>query len=280
MNFSTKTKQVSFAQTQALLFFALLLNYSVCIGQNLGGGLKIDGGYSITHVKDTRHSSVFRTVKGWNFGLQYDLQGERSANTLGLKFLDTGGDWQMGFNTSVSVSEMRIFYEHSRTLKNKNWQLGAYLDHGAFSSDRHAGTWPGFEDNSRFSYVIWSSLGLIGKYHKAWGKNWNVNITGALPLLAFVERPPYSFTFPEDHYDWRKDILLFQSAYFRNAQFQPLTQFINLQLQTRLQHRIGQRGNAIGINYQGGYLFAAGQKPLYRFNHHFNIAYQFSFKKS
>lgn len=281
MNFSTKTKLMKLAQTQALLFFALLLTYNLCLGQNLGGALKIDGGYSITQVKDTRHSSVFRTVKGWNFGLQYDLQGGRSTNALGIKLLNTGGDWQRGFNTSVSVSEMRIFYEHSRTLKNKNWQLGAYLDHGAFSTHRYAGPgpWPGFEDNSGFSYLIWSALGLTGKYHKALGKNWNLNIAGALPLLAFTERPPYSFTFPEDGYDWEEDILLFQSAYFKRAQFQTLTQFAHLQVQTILQHRIGQRGSAIGINYQWNYLFATGEKPLFRFHHHVNLAYQFSFKK-
>lgn len=280
MNFLTKTKLIRLVQKQALLFFALFLNLSICTGQSLGGSLKIDGGYSITQVKDTRHSSVFRTVKGWNFGLQYILQGERSSNSLGVKFLDTGGDWQRDFTTSVSASEMRIFYEHWRTLKNKNWQIGAYLDHGLFYTDRYAGPWPRSEDSPGFSYVMWSSLGLASQYHKTFGENWSLNVKGALPLLAFTERPPYSFTFPADHYDWYDDLWLFQPAYFKRAQFRSFTQFANLQIQAGLQHRIGQRGNAIGINYQGNYLFVAGAKPLFAFNQQFNIAYQFSFKKS
>lgn len=281
MGFPVKSRLKIITQWSVLLVFIALINFNCCLGQNLGGSLKLDAGYSIAQVKDTRHSSVFRTAKCWNYGLQYALQGERSTNTLGLKFSHTAVDWQKNFITTVSISEMRIFYEHLRTLKNKNWQLGAYLDHGAFSTHRYAGTgpWPGFKDNSGFSYVIWSALGLTGKYHKALGKNWNLNIAGALPLLAFTERPPYSFTFPEDGYDWEEDILLFQSAYFKRAQFQTLTQFAHLQFQTILQHRIGQRGSAIGINYQWNYLFATGEKPLFRFHHHVNLAYQFSFKK-
>jgi hypothetical protein len=190
------------------------------------------------------------------------------------------GSWGDDFATNVSAIEMRIFYEHYRTLKNKNWQLGAYLDHGNFSTDRYGVSWLGFEEDPSFSYVIWSSLGVTGKYHKALGKNWNLHLKASLPLVAFTERPSYAFAFPEDHYDWNDYILLFQPGYFERAQFQTFTQFTNLQLQSGLQHRIGKRGSSIGLNYQWSYLFAAGVKPLFRYNHHFTIVYQLSFKKS
>jgi hypothetical protein len=280
MLFQVKSKLKPTSQWFLLLFFAALINFNFCLGQNLGGSLTIDPGYSIMQVKDTRHSSVFRTAQGWNFGLKYELQGERSANALGFKFVQIAGSLDKGFATNVSALEIQIFYEHLRTLKNKNWQIGAYLDHGFYLTDRYAGNWYGSVDDPTFSYVIWSSLGLTGKYHKALGENWHLNLKAALPLIAFTERPAYAFVFPEDHYSFNDFYLLFQPEYFERAQFRTFTQFTNLQLQTGLQHRIGKRGSAIGLNYQWSYLFAAGVKPLFRYNHHFTIVYQLSFKKS
>lgn len=170
MDFPVKSRLKTITQWSVLLVFAAVINFNFCMGRNLGRNLTIAPGYSITQVKDTRHSSVFRTAQGWNFGLQYELQGERSANALGFKFVQIAGSLDMGFATNVSALETRIFYKHLRTLKNKNWQIGGYLDHGFYLTDRYAGNWYGSVDDPSFSYVIWSSLGVTGKHHKHWGK--------------------------------------------------------------------------------------------------------------
>lgn len=282
MKLSVKTKPIKLTQQWVLLFFILLVNNSICSGQNLGLNFKIDPGFSITQMKDTRQSSVFRSALGWSFGLQFELQDTCSSNTLGFKFAQLGASNNEDLTSYVwalGASELRIFYEHWRPLKNKNWQVGAYLDHGFFITDRDIPFFYISEDNPSSSYVIWSSLGLAGRYHKALSENWNVQLKAALPLLAFTERPAYSFNFPEEHYDDNDDFLLFQADYFKHAQFRTLTQFTNLQLQAGLQRRIGQKNNSLGVNYQWSYLFAGGAKPLFRFNHHFTIVYQFSFKK-
>lgn len=263
----------AFLRSYTLLFVVSLVNVNFCFAQNLGGSFTIDFGYLATMVKDTRHSSIFRTCHGGNSTLSYSIQGEKSANALGFGLSYAVADRDENIVTSVFAIEMRMFYEHLRTLRNKNWQLGAYIDYGVFLTDRDGGYWYGFDDDPSFSYVMWTSFGLSGKYQKSLGENWLLNVKTALPLFAFTERPAYAFVFPEDHYVLKDYYsLLLQSEYFERAQFRPFTQFTNLQFQTGLQRKLGQRGNSIGFNYKWNYLFAGGVKPLFKFNHQLGIA--------
>lgn len=280
MGSPVKPKLKTITQWPALLFFSALINFNFCLGQNLGGSLKIDLGYSVTQFKDTRHSSIFRNGHGVNAGLQYRIQGKKSANTLAFRITHTSAESNNDFISSAFAPETQIFYEHLRTLKNKDWQVGAFVDHGTFSTNRDGGGWYDFNDYPSLSYLIWSSVGISGTYDRSLGKKWRLKVRGILPILAFTERPPFSFAFPEDQYTWDSYFLLFKPAYFKRAQFRTFTQFTNLQVNTGFQRRIGKRGNQVGINYQWSYLFSDGPKPLFRFNHFLDLSFQLNFKKS
>ncbi|MCE2732020.1 MAG: hypothetical protein O9302_09010 [Cyclobacteriaceae bacterium] len=221
-------------------------------------------GYQNQQFKETQQSSIFRQANGISINVAYTtVNGERNQ-TIGLYYSQTKTD--KNFASFANNKFGGIFYNHVRAI-HKNIHVGGYADAGVFYTYRDASriTTLWGEPGTNFSYAAWSSVGLSASFNHDLKKNWSLSYSVRLPLLAYTIRPFYVENYPtaflrDGRFSFNEEGIV--KDFFKSGKVQSINNFMNVQASLEILKRFGTRQHQIGLQYQAGYLFFNGLKPL------------------
>jgi hypothetical protein len=241
-----------------------------------GNYLEVGIGYQLQRFKDTRYSSIYRNTEGLSFNLSYRAANENQQHVVGLYYSNPKSN--QDFASFAKNILGGIYYEHLRSSSKNIW-LGGYFDLGAFFGSR-GGEWS--DPDGNFTWGAWSSIGVSANMRQRLGNGWTITPSFRLPLLAYTVRPAYAFPYPESYLTEGRFSFIEEGMakeVIKSGKFQTLNNFMNLQVSCGIHRSFGARQHQIGIQYQAGYLFFNGVRPMADWQNQFSIASKFNLQK-
>ena len=254
-----------------LLIICLIILSDSAFGQDKINRIFFDLGINYLSNKETHFTSNFRDGVGSRFEIGFERKTPKSINRFSLlgAHTNTGND-----NISRSITlQPELRYTHLRSISNKGFQLGGYLDAGTLLNFRQ-GVW---SNENGTNYTIWSSLGLSTQFDKkiSFGNrelNWITQFS--IPILSYLIRPSYTFPYTDNFLE--NEVFNFERSglgekIITGGSLALLNNFFRPQFQTGFSFSTKNKNWEFGLKYAFDYLQTQEVKPVFQTRHQLSL---------